>query len=61
MNLKEIEITGIDGLYTSFSSEEFLHYKAGEGFEIRADRFGLKISKSGIQKWNGNQWVAANI
>ena len=54
-------LIGNDGLYTSFSSEEFLHYKAGEGFEIRADRFGLKISKSGIQKWNGNQWVAANI
>lgn len=52
---------GSDGLYTSFSSEEFLHYKANEGFILRSGNYGLRVSKSGIQKWNGNQWVAANI
>lgn len=54
-------LIGNDGLYTSFSSEEFLHYKAGEGFILRSGNYGLRVSKSGIQKWNGNQWVAANI
>lgn len=52
---------GSDGLYTSFSSAEFLHYKAGEGFILRAGNYGLRVSKNGIQKWNGSTWVTANI
>lgn len=52
---------GSDGLYTSFSTEEFLHYKAGEGFILRAGNYGLRVSKNGIQKWNGSTWVTANI
>lgn len=54
-------LLGRDGLYSSFTSSEYLHYKAGQGFTIKAGSFGLRISPSGIKKWNGNQWVVANI
>ena len=57
----ETTYIGSDGLYTSFTTGEFLHYKSGEGFTIRAGNHGLRVSKQGIQKWNGSQWVTANI
>lgn len=52
---------GSDGLYSSFTTKEFLHYKAGQGITIRSGDYGLRISQNGIQKWNGSKWIAANI
>ena len=58
---RQSTVIGKDGLYTSFSTLEFLQYKSGQGFTIRAGNYGFRITKEGIQKWSGGKWVTANI
>ncbi|HJD91030.1 MAG TPA: hypothetical protein K8V80_00015, partial [Bacteroides coprosuis] len=58
---RQCTVIGKDGLYTSFSTLEFFHYKSGQGFTIRAGNYGFRITKEGIQKWSGGKWVTANI
>lgn len=51
---------GSDGMYSTFSNGEYFHYKANNGFEIKAGNFGIKIAKDGVKKWNNQKWVDVN-
>jgi hypothetical protein len=56
-----VNYIGIDGMCSIGNPSNYFFWKESEGFEVRTGPFGLKCTTAGIQKFNGQNWVAANI
>lgn len=52
-------LIGYDGLAVNFGTSATAYFGA-ESTTIKYDHHGIKISNSGLQKWNGSNWVGIN-
>jgi hypothetical protein len=51
---------GSNGMMIATSINNY-NFMVGDTFEVRRGNGGLRITNSGITKWNGTSWVTANI
>jgi hypothetical protein len=51
---------GSNGMMVATSANNY-NFMVGDTFEVRRGNSGLRITNSGIQKWNGSSWVTASI